>query len=70
MTTFSRAIRSRLLPLVVLLTAAWSTTPSAGQDNANDGFIFFTSDRAFPSTAGMCANCEDIYVMSPDERVI
>jgi TolB protein len=66
MTTFSRAARSLLLPAVVLVTAAWSTAPSAGQVNANEGFIFFTSDRAFPSTAGICVNCEDIYVMSPD----
>jgi TolB protein len=48
------------------VTAVWSTAPSAGQYDADAGFIFFTSDRAFPSDAGMCNNCEDIYVMSPD----
>jgi Tol biopolymer transport system component len=66
MTVLSRAVCSPLLPVVLLVTAAWSTTPFAGQDNANTGFIFFTSDRAFPSEAGTCNNCEDIYVMSPD----
>jgi len=38
----------------------------ASQEGANEGFILFTSDRANPSAAGMCADCEDIYVMSPD----
>ena len=65
MTQLSRAVRSPLLPVVLLLTAAWSTAPHARQDDANDGFIFFTSDRAHPSNAGQCINCEDIYVMSP-----
>ena len=66
MTTVSRAVRSPILPVVLLLTAAWSTVPYAHQDNANDGFIFFTSDRDYPSNLGVCNNCEDIYVMSPD----
>jgi TolB protein len=66
MTTSSRAVRSPLLPAVILLTAMWSSSSYARQENANDGFIFFTSDRAFPSLAGMCHNCEDIYVMAPD----
>ena len=66
MTAFSRALHSPLLPVVLVLTAFWSTAPAARQNSANEGFILFTSDRAFPSEAGMCNNCEDIYVMSPD----
>ena len=66
MTVTSRAGCSPLLLVVLLVTAAWSTAPLAPQDSANTGFIFFTSDRAFPSEAGICNNCEDIYVMAPD----
>jgi TolB protein len=66
MAALPRAVRSPFLPAVLLVTAAWSTAPYARQVSANDGFMFFTSDRAFPSTAGMCVNCEDIYAMSPD----
>ena len=36
-----------------------------GQEDANDELILFTSDRAFPSEAGRCASCEDIYMMPP-----
>ena len=42
------------------------TNQQVGQDGANEGFLLFTSDRANPSPLGMCADCEDIYVMSPD----
>ena len=68
MTTFACAVRSRFLLVVVLLVAAWSTVPFAGQENANDGFILFTTDRDNPSDLGMCnpPQCEDIYVMAPD----
>ena len=62
MRNLASAGRSPLLPVVLLLTAAWSTV----HGNANDGFILFTTDRDNPSDAGMCGNCEDIYVMSPD----
>ena len=67
MTTQVSARRPFFDPTVVLLlTAAWSTVPYARQDNANDGFIFFTTDRDNPSGLGVCSNCEDIYVMCPD----
>jgi TolB protein len=66
MTVPSHAVRLPFLLVVLLVAAAWSSAPLAGQDNATTGFIFFTSDRAFPSELGMCDNCEDIYVMSPD----
>jgi len=57
--------RSTLLATVCLALSAL-VMPGATQDGANDGFILFTSDRANPSSAGICANCEDLYVMSPD----
>ena len=49
-----------------LLTVSCFAVPYASEKDANDGFILFTSDRANPSTLGMCPDCEDIYVMSPD----
>jgi TolB protein len=55
-----------LLSTMILLTVGWFAVPHAGQTGANEGFIFFTSDRAHPSNAGTCNNCEDVYVMSPD----
>jgi TolB protein len=68
MKIFSHAVRSPLLPVVVLLVAAWSTGPFAQQENADNGFILFTTDRDNPSDQGMCnpPQCEDIYVMAPD----
>jgi TolB protein len=60
----------RVLTLLVITSALLSAEllppPSAGGDDANEGFILFTSDRANPSPLGMCTDCEDIYVMSPD----
>lgn len=50
----------------LLLAVCWFAAPHADQDGANDGFILFTSDRDNPSNAGICVNCEDLYVMSPD----
>lgn len=50
----------------VLLSTLWFAAPHASQEGANEGFILFTSDRANPSAAPMCSDCEDIYVMSPD----
>ncbi len=58
-----------LLTTSVTLLAAASAVPSASQqDPENDsvGLILFTSDRANPSSRGICGNCEDIYVMSPE----
>ena len=57
-----------LLSTIVLLTVGWFAVPHAGQENANDGFILFTTDRDNPSEQGMCnpPQCEDIYVMAPD----
>ena len=50
----------------VILSTLWFAAPHASQDGANWGFILFSSDRANPSKAGTCSDCEDIYVMSPD----
>ena len=58
----------RVLPSTLVLLIGWFAVPDAGQDNANNGFIFFTTDRDNPSNAGVCSNCEDIYVMSPDGK--
>ena len=57
-----------LLSTMVLLTVGWFAVPHAGQEDANDGFILFTTDRDNPSEQGMCnpPQCEDIYVMAPD----
>lgn len=55
-----------LVSTLAVLSVAWLAAPLAGQEDANDGFILFTTDRDNPSDAGMCRNCEDIYVMSPD----
>ena len=59
---------ARRLPLcLALLTVsiAGFAAPQASQEDASDQFLLFTSDRAFPSQAGVCGNCEDIYVMPP-----
>ena len=66
MKTTGNGQRRLLFSTLALLSVAWLAAPLAGQDGANDGFIFFTTDRDNPSNAGMCNNCEDIYVMSPD----
>lgn len=57
-----------LLSTMVLLTVGWFAVPHAGQEDANDGFILFTTDRDNPSAGGICnpPQCEDIYVMAPD----
>ena len=57
---------SAALTAVFLLTAGWLAAPHANQNDANDGFILFTTDRDNPSERGMCGNCEEIYVMSAD----
>src|SRR5687767_13669801 len=54
---------SRLAAAAAVLI--WLAAPVASQEESNDQFILFTSDRAFPSPAGVCGSCEDIYVMPP-----
>lgn len=66
MTILRSARRLSLISAVVTLAVMWFAAPHASQDDANDGFLVFTSDRANPSDLGMCSNCEDIYVMPPD----
>ncbi len=34
------------------LTVGWFAVPHAGQEDANDGFILFTTDRDNPSAGG------------------
>lgn len=58
--------RRLLISTLALLSVAWIAAPHAGQKGANEGFILFTTDRDNPSNAGICTNCEDIYVMAPD----
>lgn len=55
-----------LVTAFVVLSVGWFAAPQASQDDANDQFLLFTSDRAFPNDAGICGSCEDIYVMRPD----
>jgi TolB protein len=52
-----------LLGTLLTLSLGWFAVPYASQENANEGFILFTSDREYPNT---CPNCEDIWIMSPD----
>ena len=59
---------ARRLPLCLALltvSVAGFASPQASKEDASDQFLLFTSDRAFPNEAGVCANCEDIYVMPP-----
>ena len=56
----------KMLATLLMLTLSCFAVPYANEQGANDGFIFFTTDRDNPSALGMCPNCEDIYVMSPD----
>ena len=39
-----------LLSTMVLLTVGWFAVPHAGQEDANDGFILFTTDRDNPNS--------------------
>lgn len=55
-----------LLSAIEILSALWFAAPHASQGGANEGFILFTSEREDPSTAPICGDCEDIYVVSPD----
>ena len=65
MTTVRSTRRSWLFSAAVTLAVMWFAAPRASQENASDQFLLFTSDRAFPSEAGICGSCEDIYVMPP-----
>lgn len=58
--------RLLLLSPFVIVPLFSGAAPGASQEGANEGFLLFTSDRAHPSNAGMCPNCEDIYAMRPD----
>lgn len=66
MTTIRHVRAVLLFAICLVLFGLWFAAPHASQEGANEGFILFTSDRAHPSNAGICSNCEDIYVMSPD----
>ena len=66
MTDSRRTRRVSLFTALTVLSVVWLAAPHASQETANDGFILFTTDRDNPSVLGMCPNCEDIYVMSPD----
>jgi Tol biopolymer transport system component len=58
-----------LLASSVTLLIGASAVPSASQQDPEAdtaGLVLFTSDRANPSSRGMCNNCEDIYVMPPE----
>ena len=66
MTTIRR-MRPVAQSTLLILSVLWLAVPHAGQEEgANEGLIFFASDRHRPSSDGQCTNCEDIYVMSPD----
>ena len=65
MTTIT-STRGSLCSALLVLSLIWLATPQASQENANDGFILFTTDRDNPSVLGMCPGCEEIYIMSPD----
>ena len=55
---------------VVLLAVGLSAVPFANRQDADEEFILFTSDRANPSSAGQCGDCEDIYVMAPEGELL
>jgi len=65
MTLSQRVHDKRVFFSVLILSIASFAVPHASQDDASDEFILFVSDRAFPSSLGMCGDCEDIYVMPP-----
>ena len=66
MSTSMTVRRVGLRSTLALLSIGWLAVPSANQESDNIGFILFTSDRENPSPRGVCSNCEDIYVMSPE----
>lgn len=56
--------RSLFLTLLIV-SGLWFAPPQASQEGVDDQFLLLTSDRDNPSNAGICASCEDIYVMPP-----
>lgn len=66
MTSLRSTRRLTLCSSVLVLAAVCWGAPQASQEDANNGFLLFTTDRDNPSTLEICSNCEDIYVMSPD----
>jgi TolB protein len=66
MTSIRSARGLSLFSTLLVLSLVRFAAPQASQEDANDGFLLFTTDRDNPSNLGMCGNCEDIYVMSPD----
>src|SRR5215203_1911342 len=65
MTLIQYAHDKRVFFSLLILSIVSFAVPHASQDDAGDEFILFVSDRAFPSTLGMCPGCEDIYVTPP-----
>ena len=65
MRLITRAHDRWLFSILLILSIVSFASPHASQDDASDEFILFVSDRAFPSQLGICASCEDIYVMPP-----
>ena len=65
MRLITRAQHRWLFSTLLVLSIVSFASPYARQDDASDELILFVSDRAFPSQAGMCGGCEDIYVMPP-----
>ena len=55
---------SVIILIVTTILVGQRTLAKNDADNSNMGLIWFTSDRDNPSTAGMCGNCESIYVTS------
>jgi TolB protein len=77
-----KSVLATMLPLAVLACGDLSPTepPTAladgprlaeahkpkNESSAHEGFLLFTTDRDNPSTAGICAGCEEIYSSSTD----
>src|SRR3954453_2330021 len=66
MTTTSRERRTWRYQILVLIVLGWFAMPYASQDNANEGFILFSTDRDNPDTHETCPACEEIYMMPAD----
>lgn len=59
MTTIRSARGLSLFSTLLVLSAVWFAAPQASQEDANDGFLLFTTDRDNPFPSGLCRNCED-----------
>ena len=64
--TIRRGRSSSVIGTFLILSVAWFATTNAEQENANDGFLLFTTDRDNPSELRVCPSCEEIYMMEPD----